>query len=149
MFNDRLLQLTEDVMHLTRNPLGGALVGLAAILTLACSDSIGPPKPTTGAIAVTISTDGFTVDEDASTGFRLAIDAGGEMPVGVNATVIIGGVSKGDHLLRLSGLAQGCSVDGANPRNVAVTNISLALPVTFNVVCDVTASGGDSSPWDY
>jgi hypothetical protein len=149
MFNDALLQLTEDVMHLTRNPLSSALVGLAAILTLACSDSIGPPAPTTRAIVVTVSTVGATIDEEAPGAYRLTIDGGRGLPVGVNATVTIGGVSKGNHFIQLDGLAPNCSVDGTNPRHVAVTPGGVALLVTFDVLCVVTAPGGDPSPWDY
>jgi hypothetical protein len=136
-------------MRVTQYHLMGAFMGLAAILTMGCSDSMGPPAPTTGAIVVTVSTVGAIIDEEAPTGYGLTIDGGRGLPVGVNATLIIGGVSKGNHFIRLDGLAPNCSVDGTNPRTVEVLPGGVALLVAFNVVCVATAPDGDPSPWDY
>ena len=124
-------------MRITRYHLA-TLVGLAAMLTLGCSDSTGP---TTTSVLVTVLTAGTEADPD---GYTLSIDDGPGQAVGVNATVTIDGLPTGNHLFRLDGLASNCSVSGTNPRSVDVIAVNAASPisVSFSVSCL-------SDPWGY
>lgn len=133
-------------MQVTTDHYAAAFLGLAAILTLGCGDATGPlAPPTTGAIEVTVLTESASVDVDPD-GYTLSVDSGSSQAVGVNATVTIGALSTGTHLLRLDGLAANCSVSGANPRSVDVTADKRASPVSFSVSCLTTTGKGY---WDY
>lgn len=135
-------------MGVTSDHYATASLALAAILTLGCGDSTGPlapAPPPTGAIEVTVLTESASVDVDPD-GYTLSVDGGSSQAVGVNATVTIGALSTGTHLLRLDGLAVNCSVSGANPRSVDVIVDERASPVSFSVTCVTTTGKGD---WDY
>jgi hypothetical protein len=129
-------------------------LGLAAILTLGCDDSIGPPAPTTGSIEITVSTAGENIDVDPD-GYILSIDGVPALrrwlaarSVGVNATLTVGSLPTGRYLVRLDGLAANCSVSSPNPRSVDVTADEAAFPVPFSVTC-LTKTGTGAGDWDY
>lgn len=132
-------------MHVARDYLAATFLGLAAILTLGCGDSSAPAAPTTGALEITVSTEGPDVDPD---GYVLSIDDKLGQAVDVNATVTISALSSGKHLVWLEGLAPNCSVHGTNPRLVEVVNYKAFSPVSFSVGC-VTKIETEPSPWDY
>ena len=136
-------------MRITHH-LAARLFGLAAMLTLGCDDSTAPAEPTTGTIVVTVSTvsENMNVDPD---GYILSIDGRQGATVGINASVTIDGLPSGHHLVRLDGLASGCSVKGTNPRSVNVTTINTASPavVSFSVLCSATGGSSGAGDWDY
>lgn len=119
-------------MRITHCYLAATFLGLAAILTLGCDNSTGP---TTGAIAVTVSTAGANIDLDPD-GYTLSIDGGPGQAVAVNAAVTIADLPTGNHLVRLDGLAPNCSVSGTNPRSVdVIASSDASSPVSFSVSC--------------
>lgn len=137
-------------MRLTRYNLAATLPGLAAMLTLGCSDATSPrPEPTTGAIRVTVLTTGAESDIDPD-GYALIINGGSGHAVGVNATVTISDLPTGVHLVRLEGLAANCSVSGTSTRWVDVITDTAAPSVSFTVACTAkSAIGSGAGDWDY
>jgi hypothetical protein len=136
------------MMHITHNHLTGTFLGFAAILTLACSDSIGPPAPPTGALAITVVTSGAAIDVDPD-GYTIIIDGGAAVAIAVSGAVTIVNLATGNHSVRLDGLTPNCSISGTNPRYAAVTAGGSASLIAFDVSCVATPFGGDPSPWDY
>lgn len=130
--------------------LAATLFGLAAILTLGCDDSTGPAAPTTGTIVVTVSTVSDNTNVDPG-GYILSIDGGPGEAVGINASVTIGALPRGNHLVRLDGLASNCSVSGTNPRSVNVIALNTASPiaVAFSVSCSAAGGSSGAGDWDY
>jgi hypothetical protein len=124
---------------------------LAAIATLGCghdSNELAAPPPT-GAIEITVSTTGASIDIDPD-GYTLTIDTRPAEAVGVNTAVRVGGLRAGPHLVRLDGLAPNCSVSGTNPRWVDVTTDGAASPVSFAVSCIAKPEiGPGAGYWDY
>lgn len=116
-----------------------ALLSFAAILALACDDSIGPSAPSTGAIRVAVSTSGAVGDIDAD-GYSMSIDDGPGQAIGADAAMTIASLQPGDHLVRLDGLASNCAVRGQNPVLVTVVAGRIGvepIAVSFLVACTV------------
>ncbi len=132
-------------MRATHYYLPGMLIGIAAMLSLACDNST--TRPPTGAILVTVSTTGADTDVDPD-GYAVIIDGERVQAVGVNATVMIGALRTGNHLLRLAGLAGNCSLSGTNPLSVDVVTENAASSVSFSVSCIAKNTSGDGD-WDY
>jgi hypothetical protein len=107
-------------------------LGLAASLLAAslggCGDTFLLSINTDGEIHILIRTDG----EDAD-GWRIRVD-GVDRAVPSAGTLTVDALSEGAHLVELNGVAHGCRVEGANPRQVRVTGASPAS-VAFDVVC--------------
>src|SRR2546426_674744 len=72
----------------------------------------------TGSIEVKAATSGgdFTAN-----GYTVLIDVGSLAPLPVNGATTIGGLTAGDHTVRLVGPAGNCTIAGGNPRAVHVT----------------------------
>jgi len=136
---------TEEAMRATHYYVPGMLMGIAAMLSLACDNST--TRPPTGAIVVTVSTVGADTDVDPD-GYAVIIDSERVEAVGVNATVMIGALRTGNHLLRLAGLAGNCSLSGTNPLSVDVLTENAASSVSFSVSCIAKNTSGDGD-WDY
>ena len=135
-------------MHKTPHYLATALLGLAAVPVTGCGDSTAaaPAATPMGAIEITVSTASAITDIDPD-GYFLSIDDGPLQPVRVDATMTIGGVRLGTHLISLYGLAANCAVTGTNVRSVEVTTQGAASTVSFAVTCLPPDSG--PGPWDY
>jgi WD40 repeat protein len=73
---------------------------------------------TSGTIRVNTSTSGSPADPD---GYTVRLDGGMPQAIGLNASVTYADQSLGSHSVQLAGLANNCSVSGANPRTVSVT----------------------------
>ena len=97
--------------------------------TLSFAITCTAPPVETGALRITTATTG--VDPD---GFRLVMDDVTRQPIGANGALVLANVATGDHVVRLSGLAAGCTPAGSNPRQVSVTVGSTAT-VEFTVIC--------------
>ena len=135
-------------MRVTLDYLSTTFLGLAAILTMGCGDSTAPAPaaPPMGAIEITVSTAGAITDIDPD-GYFLSIDKGPMQPVGVDATVRIGALRMGTHLVRLGGLAPNCAINGANLRSVDVIAGAAMPTISFAVSCLSIDSG--AGEWDY
>lgn len=83
-----------------------------------------------GTLEVAVVTTGPAVDAD---GYLLTVDGGAPQPVGSNATLPLGELPIGDHVLTLAGIAGNCHLDGENPRTVTVAPGSAT--VTFTLQC--------------
>ena len=104
---------------------------------------------TTGTIQATVATTGTSPDPD---GYTLSVDGGTPQPIGPDAPLTIPTVAPGDHAVELAGVAANCTVEGDNPRTVAVVGDATA-PVAFAVACStilgslqVTTTTSGSSP---
>ena len=129
-------------MGLTFVAAGGVLTGFS------CGGG-DVTAPTTGTIEITTATSGPEPDAD---GYAVSIDDGAETPLGVNATVQHDDLDPGTHSVRLTGMAANCSVEGQNPRTIAVTGDAMAQ-VGFAITCrattgslEVTAATSGPSP---
>ena len=138
-------------MRVTSHHLTGTILGLAAILSLGCDDPVAPDPagpPNTGAIEVSVSTQGANPDVDPD-GYALSI-SGRSQNVGVNTAVTIANLPTGNYFVLLNGLAPNCRVDGTNPRLVGVVAGKAASRVSFSVSClskeEIDSGAGD---WDY
>jgi len=92
------------------------------------------PNPTTGLIQVTTATTGDDLDPD---GYMAGMDGNGERSIGLNGVTTFTAVATGQHAVELTGLAQNCSVAGANPVTATVIAGATAQ-VGFDVQCAFT-----------
>jgi hypothetical protein len=90
-----------------------------------------------GSIALRTRTAGANPDLD---GYTVALDGGTGAPIGMNALVTLSRLPVGPHTLLLTGVAANCTVQGTNPRAVAVL-VGSATEVTFGVACHTISSG--------
>src|SRR5213080_2383156 len=112
----------------------------------------------TGSVQVTAATSGVDV---APNGYTVLIDVGSLAPLPLNGATTIGGLTAGDHSVRLVGAPGNCTIAGENPRAVHVTAGGVTRDTartTFAVTCvavtgtvQVTAptSGIDLDPNGY
>ncbi|MEJ7758596.1 MAG: hypothetical protein WKF55_03265 [Gemmatimonadaceae bacterium] len=117
--------------------LAAACFGVAAILTVGCSEASGPAETAkTRTIRVDFATTGVAADLDQD-GYTVSIDGGEGRAASGNIPVLFPNVSPGEHLVQLDGLAPNCSVDGTNPRAVSVTGGDPTAPiiVSFSITC--------------
>lgn len=125
--------MTSAIMGVTHCARAGTLLGLAAILSLGCDETTGPPI---GAIRIVVSTVGANTDVDPD-GYALSFGGSPRGNVGVQDEVRFGFLSPGNYVLQLDGLTQNCTVSGANPRSVLVGGklLSANVRVDFAVQC--------------
>ena len=119
-------------------------------------DSLQPPPPTTGDLAVGNTTTGSDLDPD---GYTVTIDGGQSQPLALNATITYTGLPVGDHTVQVSGIASNCTVSGANPRTVSVpagataqTSFSIScapIPPTTGDLRVTTSTSGSNLPSGY
>ena len=105
-----------------------------------------------GGIAVITATSGSGSDPD---GFDLLLDGSDRGPIGVSASLGLGGLPPGTHTLGLTGLAANCQVVGDNPRTISIT-AGQTVEVPFSINCtapgptagtlQVTTATGGSNP---
>ena len=86
---------------------------------------------TTGGLEVTTTMTGVTGDPD---GFSVTVDGTDRGTMGTSGAVNISGVTAGDHLVGLSGVAANCQVQGENPRTVTVSAGGSGV-VAFALTC--------------
>jgi hypothetical protein len=115
-----------------------SVVALALLVPLAGCDNTFIAVNTDGLIVVAVSTSGIDTDLD---GFSVSVDGGTQQFVNPGGSVTLTGLSTGSHSVQLSGLADNCRVDGANPRTVVVQSDGSAT-VRFEVRCSQATTGG-------
>ncbi|HWN18891.1 MAG TPA: galactose oxidase-like domain-containing protein [Gemmatimonadales bacterium] len=92
------------------------------------------PPPNSGTIYITTATSGPGVDID---GYTFTVDGDAEQPIGPNATAPINNLGAGTHSVRLSGIAEHCTLTGDNLRSVVVPGGG-AVSVTFTLSCQAS-----------
>src|SRR5436190_2231826 len=89
----------------------------------------------TGSIEVKATTSGVDFTPN---GYSVLIDVGSLAPLPVNGATTVGGLTAGDHTVRLVGPAGNCTIAGDNPRAVHVTTGGVTRDTartTFDVTC--------------
>jgi len=126
-----------------------AIVGFVVMMTLGCDGSNGPTTgpPATGAIRITVSTEGADPDLDTD-GYRITVDGRSGWDIGVRGAVTIDHLTQTSHFVILNGLASNCSVAASNERWVDVVAGGLA-ELAYSVKCDPmpTDCGWDCYYW--
>jgi hypothetical protein len=107
----------------------GALLGLS-VLAWGCGDTF-ISLSSDGRLEISITTSGDAPDLG---GLTIIVDGGPPALVGADGVVTLTELSPGPHQVQLAGVGEGCRVDGANPRTVAVGGDGQAM-VRFAVVC--------------
>jgi TolB protein len=105
--------------------LGAAISG--------CGGGDGVQAPNTGAIRVTTSTTGASLDAD---GYTCRMDGGAHsQAMGINDSHTFRDVTTGEHSVELAGVENNCTVSGDNPRTVAILLAGQTVTANFNVTC--------------
>jgi len=125
-----------------------AAAAATLLVATACKDSQGPkpnalldPLPGLATLAVSTSTTGSNLDPD---GYTVTVDGSTSQSIGTNGLATFVGLAVGNHTVLLSGVAQNCTVSGANPRTVSLL-AGLVGATTFSVTCVVQPTTGDLS----
>lgn len=84
-----------------------------------------------GSVEITTSTTGGTPDPD---GYTVSVDGAAGQAIGTDETITVADVPDGTRSVELTGLADNCSVDGDNPRDVTVPDGG-TVSTTFDVSC--------------
>ncbi len=120
-----------DGCSVTGGPSRDVTVTAAAIVETAFAVTCAGA---TGTIQATAATSGTSPDPD---GYALSVDGGTPQPIIADAPLTIPNLAPGDHVVELTGVAANCTVEGDNPRTVAVAADATA-PVAFTVACSTT-----------
>ncbi|HET6836488.1 MAG TPA: hypothetical protein VFH24_00525 [Gemmatimonadales bacterium] len=102
-------------------------------VTAAFAVTCTSPPPGTGAVQITATTTGASLDPD---GYAVAVDNAGARPLPINGSISVGNLAAGTHTVGLNGLAANCTV-ADNPRTVTVT-AGQTTPVAFAITCTAT-----------
>src|SRR3989454_4097135 len=100
-----------------------AMVTVTAAAGTACRDSTNPVPnadvmpPVLGTLVVSTSTTGAALDPD---GYTVTVDGALSQPVGTSGSVTFDSLVSGPHRVELAGLAENCTVIGANPQTDSV-----------------------------
>jgi Tol biopolymer transport system component len=129
---------------------------VALVVATACGAGQDLTEPAVGTLQIISSTVGELPDPD---GYSVIVDGGQPVGIGVADTVMSGDLAAGDRRIELSGLAPHCTVDGSNPRTVAVVagiQVQAAFlvrcpapPATGAIEVAVATSGSDLDPDGY
>ncbi|MFL5531919.1 MAG: WD40/YVTN/BNR-like repeat-containing protein [Gemmatimonadales bacterium] len=114
-------------------------VAVTAASTAALNFTVTCTPPPVGSLLISTATTGSSPD---SNGYTFALDGGAAQQIASSAAVTVDSIEAGAHTLALSGLAEGCTLDGSNPRAVSVTAGSVT-EIVFAVACEPPTS----SPW--
>jgi hypothetical protein len=90
---------------------------------------------TTGSVQVDVTTTGDPQDPD---GYAVRLDGAAPQNIPTNGTHTFSSVSAGEHSLAVEGVAANCTLEGNNPRTVAVTSGAIQR-VSFVVSCATPA----------
>lgn len=110
------------------------LAQLALTVTFAlatgCGDNTTQPGPT-GSVVITTVTDGSDPDPD---GYVVTIESSITAQLPTAGTNTVAGVPAGARTLRLDGIASNCTLQGDNPRTIAV-EADQDVQITLNLSC--------------
>ena len=125
-------------MRVTHHHTSATLIGFVVMMTLGCDGSNGratgpTTAPATGAIHITVSTEGANADLDTD-GYGVMVDGTSPMTIGVQGAVTIDHLSPTSQFVTLYGLASNCSVAASNERWVDVVAGGLAQ-LAYKVEC--------------
>jgi hypothetical protein len=110
---------------------------LSAALTagaLACG-SDNPADVPARSLEITVVTSG---DEPDSDGYTVQIDSENSRPLRPSEVIQHRDISPGDHTIYVGGVADNCSVQGANPKTVSVPAAG-TVAITIEIVCAARA----------
>ncbi len=135
----------------------GARTTFVAALMLsiqACGCDDDPIAPATGSIEVSTVTTGGGTDPD---GYTVSVDGGTGVSVAANGSVVIPGLSEGNHSVSLTGVDAACTVTSGEPLTVAVvarTTVQAAFevtctPSTATVIVTTVTTGDTIDPDGY
>ena len=108
-----------------------AAAAFLAVAILSCGSEETTGVPETGEIRVAMNVTGPDPDPD---GCVVSLDGGSERQIVGGGEVVFSELAVGSHILRLTDLAENCTVAGENPRAVAV-EAGVTSETTFQVVC--------------
>ena len=96
---------------------------------------------TAGAVQVSAATTGDDLDPDD---YQVTLDGGTPQPLSINGSVLISGLTPGNHEVALSNIADNCELSGTNPLTVTVAS-GLTANANFTVTCSapLAAPGHD------
>jgi len=129
----RLAGLATGCAPAEANPLQVAVTS-GGTATIVFNVTCTPPP--VGALRVTTVTTGTIPDAD---GYAFSVDRGPARQIASSEAVTLDGIAPGAHSIALSGLAQGCVLEGTNPRTVNVT-VSATADLVFAISCDPAMS---------
>ena len=92
----------------------------------------------TARIEVTAATTGIDLDS----GYTVQVDGGTAVPLSMNGTAGFDGLSGGDHIVAVAGVAANCLVGGLNPRTLTLTTGGATRDTartTFQMTCSATS----------
>jgi hypothetical protein len=98
----------------------------------------------TGDLEVSAATSGSDQDAD---GYTVTVDGAGSRSISPNGTAAFPDLDAGDYTVELTGVANNCSVDGANPRTVSVDPGNNAS-ATFSVRCEAASTSRETTLWE-
>jgi len=104
-------------------------LGMTLVLSAGCGDD--PSGPSLADLVIATISTGADTDAD---GYTVMVDSTLSRNIGATDTATFTNLATGDHSVELSGLADNCFVDGANPRTVNVSGSGGSM--TFDVVCN-------------
>src|SRR3989449_6584100 len=93
----------------------------------------------TGDLRVTNTTTGSNLDPD---GYTVPVDKTTSQPMATNGSTNFTALAAGDHSVALSGVAENCSVAGANPQTVTVPTGG-TVSTTFDISCTAPPTTGN------
>lgn len=109
-------------------------IGVIVVL-VACGGASEPGGgnggPTTGDLAVTAASTGFSLDPD---GYDLALDGGTPTPIQINGTNTFSDLGPGSHTVLLGGVASNCTLSGQATRTATVVAGQTAS-IIYNLTC--------------
>jgi len=108
----------------------------AVALAVGCGDTFISTS-SDGRITVVVSSTGTGFDSD---GFSIIVDGSATEFLVSNGGATLTGLAPGSHTVLLTGLAQNCVAEGANPRTVVVQGDGTAS-VAFTVHCTPATTG--------
>ena len=142
-------------------PVGSHAVGLADVATN-CSVSGGPSRQVavttgrtaevrfvvtcsetgggSGSIVVATQTSGSDIDPD---GYTVLVNGDALASVPASGQQTIPGLTPGDYVVQLDGVAGNCQIDGTNARRVTVLD-GQSSPVNYSITCDPLPPGTGS-----
>jgi len=133
-------------MRVAQHDTSVTLIGLVIVMTLGCDRSrVLPTGPTaTGAIHITVSTEGASSDIDPD-GYGVMVDGKGPMVIGVQGALTIDYLVPASHFVNLTDLASNCAV-APNEQWVDVAAGGLA-ELAYKVECNPIPPEEDCG-WD-